>query len=701
MRIFGPKSILTGACLLIHIKAPLVVRAEPAEISIPELDAFIQTNAASIVHFQNTMRDVSLLWDASRTIGKKPNTPLTLDTLRGDLENKVNELSNVAQGDPLAAPQTLKALGFANHTIPEKNGFDWDDEPPHRADPLAQSCRRSRERECMVAPKLFGGSIYKYRGIFIYDKGKRAYNSRQLNIYFSVFDTGVHDMQNLLTKTFRVGPKFGIAVEIKELMEDIIKIAAGFREGVKRARDAYIAVPPLPGSVEDENIKDDIDENVGVSQVPRTLQKKILASPEYIEAGPGSGTEILNIPEFQFEASGELQTPESASSKYGLLQSLPAYVETDFDLLSAPACSLEEEMAAMRNPQGQHRCTMLSPKWMTQSCPSLVQDLLIHPPVHIKPVNILTEDIDYFALQIARKPLEKFAHATDYAERLYRKIYPYKPNDKDIHPSEIVDGVRNVDITFEYLLRGFHSRLFRAGKLVRQIQENREPPDEGAGQADIHTYGFRNNAQAVQLLPGLEALYERIAAEKHRVPGIHRWIRTDLTNGDLKGWESDLIAVAWSVIGARVDFDPDFIVYDPPQQELWKACLDETEWRLKGIKVSIDQMRVIFAKNSPRLAKTTSFDFNFDFEIHLKRLSDWHEGWHNAVSMLYESYSEIPHYSPRSDDLDKQFKKESFSTYPMEPEFEVSETEVICPDETGVRPVPQVFGPCVLAVVSR
>ncbi|KAF3099208.1 hypothetical protein TWF102_005613 [Orbilia oligospora] len=341
MRIFGPKPILTGACLLLHIKAPLVVRAEPAEISIPELDAFIQTNAASIVHFQNTMRDVSLLWDANRTIGKKPSTPLTLDTLRGDLENKAHELGDVAQCDPLAAPQTLKALGFANHTIPEKNGFDWDDEPVNRVlYPIflmlqeSLSVRRtfrgfldwadshiglthwpnlvaSQEKEsAWVAPKLFGGSIYKYRGIFIYDKGKRAYNSRQLNIYFSVFDAGVHNMQNLLTKTFRLGPKFGIAVEIKELMEDIIKIAAGFREGVKRARDAYIAVPPLPGSVEDENIKDDIDENVGVSQVPRTLQKKILASPEYIEAGPESGTEILNIPEFQFEASGELQTPE-------------------------------------------------------------------------------------------------------------------------------------------------------------------------------------------------------------------------------------------------------------------------------------------------------------------------------------------------------------------------------------------------------
>ncbi|KAF3203777.1 hypothetical protein TWF106_001860 [Orbilia oligospora] len=260
---------------------------------------------------------------------------------------------------------------------------------------------------------------------------------------------------------------------------------------------------------------------------------------------------------------------------------------------------------------------------------------------------------------------------------------------------------RYTHITFEYLLRGFHSRLFRAGKLVRQIQENREPPDEGAGQADIHTYGFRDNAQALQLLPGLEALYERIAAEKNRVPGIHRWIRTDLTNSDLKGWGSNLIAVAWSVIGARVDFDPDFIVYNPPQQELWEGCLDETEWRLKGIKTSTDQMRVIFAKNPPRLAKITSFDFNFDFEIHLTRLRDWYEGWHNAVSMLYKSYSEIPRYSPRSDDVDKQFEKESFSTYPMEPEFEVSETEVICPDETGVRPVPQVFGPCVLAVVSR
>ncbi|KAF3214180.1 hypothetical protein TWF679_005046 [Orbilia oligospora] len=382
MRIFDPKPILTGACLLLQIKAPLVVRAEPAEISIPELDAFIQTNAANIVHFQNAMRDISLLWDENRTIGKKPNIPLTLDTLRWDLENKVNELNSIAEGDPLAAPQIFRVLGFANNTVPQKNDFDWDDEPVNQVlYPIFLMLQESlsvqrtfrgfldcadshiglthwlnlvagQETEsAWVAPKLLGGSIHKYRGIFIYDKGKRAYNNRQLNVYFLVFDTGAHYMQNLLAKTFRVGPKFGIAVEIKELMEDIIKNTAGLREGVRRARDAYIAIPPLPGSVEDENIKDDIDENVGVSQVPKTLQKKILAAPE-------TRTEILNIPEFQFEASGELRPPESASSKYGLLRSLPAYVETDFDLLSAPACSFEEEMVAMRDPQGQHRCSI-------------------------------------------------------------------------------------------------------------------------------------------------------------------------------------------------------------------------------------------------------------------------------------------------------------------------------------------------------
>ncbi|KAK6348163.1 hypothetical protein TWF718_005976 [Orbilia javanica] len=316
-----------------------------------------------------------------------------------------------------------------------------------------------------------------------------------------------------------------------------------------------------------------------------------------------------------------------------------------------------------------------------------------HARANIKPVSIPNEGIDYFALQTARRPLEDFAHATDYAERLYRKIYPYKPDDANTSPSDVVDGQRLVDITFEYLLKGFQNRLARAGNLVRSIKENRELPDDGAGQADIYTYGFKNKDQALQLFPKLEALYKHIASEKNRVAGIHRWIRNDLTNGNLKAWESNLVLVAWSVIGARVDFDPEHVVYDPSQQGLWSQCLDETEWRLKGVKDAIGEIRDMFAKNPERLASTTSFDFNFDFKAHLKRLSDWFGAWHNAVSMLHKSYSNIPRYKLSDAGIGVQFEEESFSTYPSEPEVlgyrEVSETEVVCPDDTGVGQVPK------------
>ncbi|KAK6518073.1 hypothetical protein TWF506_005235 [Arthrobotrys conoides] len=334
---------------------------------------------------------------------------------------------------------------------------------------------------------------------------------------------------------------------------------------------------------------------------------------------------------------------------------------------------------------------MILPKWMMLSCPALIQDYVTNPPDHVEPVKILADDINHFALKTARKPLAEFAHATDYTERLYRKIYPYKPDDTDFNPSNTVDGVRNVDITFEYLLRGFSSRLFRANSLIKQIKGSRSPPDGGVGQANVHTFGFRDRQQALDLYPILQLLYEGIVEEKNRVPGIHRWIRNDLTNGDLTGWESNLVAVAWSVIGARIDFNPDFIVYDPPQQELWKDCLDETKWRLGKVKDAIDATWNIFLENPPRLAKTTSFDFNFDFEIHLKRLSDWFSAWHNAVSMLHKSYSDVPRYSPiaKSENVGKGFEKESFSTYPLELELGVSETEVICPDEASVGPVPQ------------
>ncbi|KAK6501499.1 hypothetical protein TWF481_009337 [Arthrobotrys musiformis] len=293
---------------------------------------------------------------------------------------------------------------------------------------------------------------------------------------------------------------------------------------------------------------------------------------------------------------------------------------------------------------------------------------------------------------MAKKPLEEFAHATDYVERLYRKIYPYKPHDTDTPPSAIVDGVRLVDITFEYLLKGFQNRLFRARNLVRLIKEGLQLPDEGAGQADIYTFGFKNEEQALQLLPTLEALYKRIDDEKNRAPGIHRWIRYDLTNGDLKGWESNLVLVGWSVIGARVDFDPDYVVFDPSQQELSAKCLEETVWRLKGVKEAIDEILNIFAKNPPRRAKTTSFDFNFDFEAHLKRLSDWFGAWHNGVKMLHETYSEVPRYSLGKNDVSKQVQEEFFS-YSDQSDHEleriVSESEVLCRDEPSVGQVPQ------------
>ncbi|KAK6518074.1 hypothetical protein TWF506_005236 [Arthrobotrys conoides] len=378
MRIFGLKSILAGACLLLQTKAPLAVLAEPVEISIKELDAFIQTNAASILHFQETMREVFFLWDENRVRGDQPDIPLMLDTLRESLDQKVREINVIVKKNPATAPQILNDLGFASHTVPAKNDFDWDDEPINRVlYPILKLLKEASSARATfwgfftwansrigllhwfylvpdqttdsewVAPKLFGGSIYKHRGLFIYDKDKRERDTRQLNTYLLLLDTMVHYMQNLSIQTFRMSSPLGLAAEVKKLIDDIIDIISGFRGGVRRARDAYVAIPPLPGN-EDPNVEDDTDENVGVSKIPQTLQRKVVETPEYVE-----GTEILNIPEFQFEVPDEY-----SESEYSPLRSLPAYVETDFDLLSAPDCSIEEQMAYIRDPQGQLRCNV-------------------------------------------------------------------------------------------------------------------------------------------------------------------------------------------------------------------------------------------------------------------------------------------------------------------------------------------------------
>ncbi|KAK6358226.1 hypothetical protein TWF730_007576 [Orbilia blumenaviensis] len=329
---------------------------------------------------------------------------------------------------------------------------------------------------------------------------------------------------------------------------------------------------------------------------------------------------------------------------------------------------------------------MLLPKWMMLSCPSLAQVKVADSTTSVEPIRTPVQDIDYFALHKARKPLEEFAHTVDYVERLYRKIYPYKPPIADIKPSDIVDGVRLVDVIFEYLLRGFRYRLSRVGTLLQRIKEDGGLPDEGLGQADIHTYGFKNEEQALELLPRLEMLYDQIKNEKSRVPGIHRWIRSDLTNGDLRGWESDVLLVARSAIGAAVDFDPNYAVFDPSHQGVSVQCLKETGRRLKVVKNSIDEMWDIFHQNPVLLAKTTSFDFNFDLGAHLMRLSDWFGGWHNGVGLLLKSYTSIPHYLPGLGDDGSRYFKEEYFSFPSE--LEISETEV-CAEETTAGRIPQ------------
>ncbi|KAK6501498.1 hypothetical protein TWF481_009336 [Arthrobotrys musiformis] len=381
MRTFwGLTSILAGVCLLLQIQAPLLVLAETAEIPISALDAFVKANAASIIHFQKTMRDVFYLWDENRVRGDRPDIPLTLDTLRDTLKQKLQKLVEISEDDPESAPKIFSALGFASKPVPKNNAWDWEDTPTNRVlFPVLKILEESSSARhtfwgfftwanshlglihwfyitadqqtdyAWVGPKLFGGSVYKPRKSFVYDIDKRARDRKQLNIYLLILDTMVHYMQHVSAEAFRKGPKLDLGADIMFLFEDIIKVVAGFRDGVKKVRNAYSAIPLLPG-VDDTDVEDDANEMIGISQVPETLQKKLLGSPEYLE-----GTKILDIPEYQFEP---VEDRDLSKSEHGLLRSLPAYVETDFDLLSVPVCSFEEEMADLRNPQEKSQCNI-------------------------------------------------------------------------------------------------------------------------------------------------------------------------------------------------------------------------------------------------------------------------------------------------------------------------------------------------------
>ncbi|KAK6358225.1 hypothetical protein TWF730_007575 [Orbilia blumenaviensis] len=363
-----PKLMLAGAYLLLQNRAPLFVLADNTEISISQLEAFIQANSASIIRFQEAMRAVSLLWDEDCTRVDQPDIPLTLDTLREKLKEKLRRLTAIVDDDPKSARAIFNGYGFADNPIPKENVWGWDDTPTNRVFyPILMMLTESLSARQIfwgffrwadsriglrhwisvpgppqtdyewVAPKLFGGSIYNRKGIFTYDPDDRIDNRKQLDIYTQILEGLVSRMQDLVPGTFRMGPKLDLGADFKFLFEDIIKNAIGFRNGVREVRDTYIAIPPLPGA-DDPDVENDTDDLGGASKIPHTLQKKIMNAPDYPD-----DTKILNIPEFQFEASDR-------ASDHGLLRSLPAYVETDFDLLSAaPDCSLEEGVVGNSN----------------------------------------------------------------------------------------------------------------------------------------------------------------------------------------------------------------------------------------------------------------------------------------------------------------------------------------------------------------
>ncbi|RVD85579.1 uncharacterized protein DFL_003897 [Arthrobotrys flagrans] len=182
-----------------------------AEISIPELEIFVHANAASIVRFQEAMREVFELWDENRVRGDKPDIPLTLDIRRDKLKEKIHQLIIISEKDPVSARAIFKEDGFGDDLVPEDNGFDWEDTPTNKVlYPILKTLEESSSAQQAfgrffrwsnghiglihwmslfpdqqtdprwVAPKLFGGSIYKYRGIFIYDKGKRASDRKHI-----------------------------------------------------------------------------------------------------------------------------------------------------------------------------------------------------------------------------------------------------------------------------------------------------------------------------------------------------------------------------------------------------------------------------------------------------------------------------------------------------------------------------------------
>ncbi|KAF3933526.1 hypothetical protein ABW20_dc0107076 [Dactylellina cionopaga] len=245
----------------------------------------------------------------------------------------------------------------------------------------------------------------------------------------------------------------------------------------------------------------------------------------------------------------------------------------------------------------------------------------------------------------AKDSLEDFAHAIEYIERMFNKIYPFKPPTFGIEPDEVANGIRLVDITFKNLDLDFKYRIFRAQNLLKQIKVNNGQLDEGLGQNNIHTFGFKSLDLAKRLLPALERLYKVVHDQESRMLGLQRWIEDDLINHNFDSWAKDPMAIAITAVHALIDRkNPNLVSYSSFQRTLWRTYLLETETAFEDVTYAIQEMLEIFAKNQPPVEKIASFDFNLDFRPHLKRLENWFSAWRNRIALLRKRYEAIPLY---------------------------------------------------------
>ncbi|KAF3933508.1 hypothetical protein ABW20_dc0101373 [Dactylellina cionopaga] len=289
------------------------------------------------------MRDAFFLWDEVRVGGK--NIPLTLDTLRDGLKGKLKALVRIEEDNPVQARSIFTSFGFddSDLRIPEDNTLGWEDTPTNRvfysllcmlteiayargtfwdflvwADGNVGLLRWLRRTEDMnyqyVAPTLFGGTFSKNHRKFIFDSAKRKDDREVINKYIVVLDGVLRGMMYLRSKSFRMGPKLEIGAGVMVSYDDIIKTVRGWKDGVEKVRNAYSAIPPLPG-LEDPDVEEDADDPAGISEIPMSRS---------IQNTPSHGEWPVDVETF----------PSNLEKSEPLLQSLPAYVDTDFDLLS-------------------------------------------------------------------------------------------------------------------------------------------------------------------------------------------------------------------------------------------------------------------------------------------------------------------------------------------------------------------------------